>query len=194
MPQPHISEDQLDRYAVGALPPETLADVEEHLLICEPCRSELRQSDEFAALFRQAATLPEARSTRRWLPSWGWKVTAGSGVAVALAVLLVVNLRPGAAPDPIVVSLQSMRGPEAPARIQAGRPAVLVFDLDPQAGAQLEARVVHRDGTEKLRPRAESRDGRLSVAIGRLSQGLYWVRVFREGASDPIAEYGLEAQ
>jgi anti-sigma factor RsiW len=60
MQQPHISDDLLDLYAIGTLSTASVAELEEHLLVCEMCRERLRESDEFAGLFRQAATLPEA--------------------------------------------------------------------------------------------------------------------------------------
>jgi hypothetical protein len=110
------------------------------------------------------------------------------------AVLLFAARRDGTPLAPAIVSMQSMRGPEAPARIEAGRPAILIFDIETPAAAGYQARVVDRDGKDVLKPRMEVRDGRLAAVLGRLSGGSYWVRVYRVAGGDPVAEYGLEAR
>jgi len=194
MPRPHTEDDQLDRYGMGVLPPDAAAEVEEHLLACAGCRERLRQSDEFTALFREAAVLPEARR-RGWAGSWGWRAAGAAAAAAAMvAVLFVGTRRDGPPAAPAIVMLQALRGPEAPAEIQAGRPAILLFDIDAPARGTYEARIFDSNGEEVLKPRAEAREGRLSVAVESLSKGSYWVRVYRTGNADPITEYGLRAR
>jgi hypothetical protein len=194
MSRPHTEDDQLDRYAMGVLPTEAAAEIEEHLLACAACRERLRQSDEFTLLFREAATLPEARR-RLWTASWTWRAAAGAAAAATMvAVLFVATRRDGPALAPAIVTLEALRGPEAPAEIQAGRPAILVFDIDAPARGSYEARIFDRNGGEVLQPRTEVREGRLSVSVESLPAGSYWVRVYRTGNGDPITEYGLRAR
>jgi hypothetical protein len=196
MLRPHTDDDQLDCYAMGALPAETAAGVEEHLLECAGCRERLRQSDEFASLFRQTAALPEARPRRLRAGSWGWRVAGGAAAAAAMvAVLFVGTRRDGGSPAaPAIVTLEALRGPETSAEIPAGRPAILLFDIATPARGSYEARIFDRNGDEVLKPRADVRDGRLSVAVESLAKGSYWVRVYRTGNGDPVTEYGLRAR
>lgn len=191
--QQHISEDRLDLYALGKLPQDELPRVEEHLLACEGCRARVAQADEFAFLFREAAANPEARPRLRWLPVWRRRAMAGVAAAAAVAAVLVVTRREPSPLAPAIVSMQAMRGPEAPAEIDAGRPAILVFDIDAADGSY-EAQIVDTTGKEALRSATTSREGRLSVSAGRLSKGSYWVRVYRSGGGEPIVEYGLRVR
>jgi anti-sigma factor RsiW len=193
MPQAHINDDRLDLYAMGRLSAEALAEVEEHLLVCEACQFRLRQSDEFALLFRQAAAQPEARPKSRWAGIWRRPVGLAAAAAAMVAVLVVVTRREGSPVAPAIVSMQSLRGPEAPARVDAGRPAILVFDIETSAPGSYEARLVDRQGNEVRKARTAAQDGRLAVPLEGLPTGSYWVRVYRTGESDPIAEYGLQA-
>jgi hypothetical protein len=194
VPQEHINDEQLDLYAAGSIPAEDLPQVEEHLLLCESCRTRLSRADEFAALFRQAAALPGARARMRWLTSWRWRTAAGFAAAAVVTVMFVASRREQSAVLPAIVSMQSLRGPEAPARIEAGRAAILVFDIEAQRDGGYEARIVDPEGKEVLHPRTQLRDGHLAIAVERLSKGSYWVRVYRTGGRDAVAEYGLEAR
>lgn len=48
----HVTDDLLEGYALAALEEDTLAYVEEHLLVCEDCRVRLQTMEEFVADFR----------------------------------------------------------------------------------------------------------------------------------------------
>jgi hypothetical protein len=91
--------------------------------------------------------------------------------------------------------MQSLRGPDAPAEVNAGRSVLLVFDIDPAAEAnEYKARIVNPVGAEVLAAEVSSKDGRPAVLVDRLPPGSYWARVFRTGDREPIAEYGLRAR
>jgi hypothetical protein len=51
----HPSKDELERYSLGRVTPVDRAHVEEHLLICESCRSRLTELDAFTAAMRSAS-------------------------------------------------------------------------------------------------------------------------------------------
>jgi anti-sigma factor ChrR (cupin superfamily) len=51
----HISDDWLERYAMGTLHEAHVAKVEEHLLICHGCQDRLKATDEYIAAMRRAA-------------------------------------------------------------------------------------------------------------------------------------------
>lgn len=48
----HVVDDLLEAYALDTLAVESLAYVEEHLLVCEDCRSRLQAIDEFVTGFQ----------------------------------------------------------------------------------------------------------------------------------------------
>lgn len=197
MPAPHISDELLDQYALGTLPEERVAVVEEHLLSCEPCQSRLDASDEFAMLFRAASVQPDARPERSWRTFWNHRAASWTAAAAAMLAILLVVAGPFGKPPmaPATVLMQSLRGPEAPPHVAAGQPALLVFDIVPTAGVNdYEARIVNPLGVEILVAEVSFKDGRLAVLVDRLPRGSYWVRVFRTNNREPIAEYGLRAR
>src|SRR4051812_31558466 len=113
MREQHVNEDLLDQYVVGSMDAEPLPELEEHLLVCGTCQSRLKAADEFAHLFREASSLPEARATRPWWqgfrrPAAGW--TAAAVAAAALILFVAPRSEPAGAP--VAAYLQSFRGPE----------------------------------------------------------------------------------
>jgi anti-sigma factor RsiW len=58
----HVSEDDLDLYAMRTLPAAQSERLEEHLLICSECRDRLQTMDEYVAAMKSAAaTIRESR-------------------------------------------------------------------------------------------------------------------------------------
>ena len=51
----HISEDLLDRHALGKLPESEAAGLEKHVLICRECQDRLRLTEDFVEAVRMAA-------------------------------------------------------------------------------------------------------------------------------------------
>jgi hypothetical protein len=51
----HPGEDELERYAMETCPPARAEAIEEHLLLCEPCRARLAGIDSFLLSFRAVA-------------------------------------------------------------------------------------------------------------------------------------------
>jgi DNA-binding response OmpR family regulator len=160
-------------------------------------QSRLDASCAFAKPFRAAAVQPDARSRGSWRLHWNRPLVSWTGAAVAVlaSLLLVVGTIRKPPTAPAMVFLQSLRGPDAPAQVTAGRPALLVFDIVPPAGVNdYEARIVSPVGIEILAAPVFAKDGRLAVLVHRLPPGSYWVRVFRTGNREPIVEYGLRAR
>ena len=54
-PDPHVDADDLERYSLGHSEEAAAARIEEHLLICQPCRDRLTQVDEYVRAMREAA-------------------------------------------------------------------------------------------------------------------------------------------
>jgi anti-sigma factor RsiW len=51
----HISDDELERYAMGTLSESGCATVEEHLLACPQCQDRLESIERYVAAMRSAA-------------------------------------------------------------------------------------------------------------------------------------------
>ena len=197
MPNEHIEETLLDQYAMGTVPRASVAQVEEHILICSLCQSRLVAIDEFLTVFRSAA-LPADEPTPSWISVFRFRRWLWSGTAAAISLLLILvatgDLRKVSLP-PAIVLMQSLRGPEDGARMSASRPCLLVFDLDlPRNKADYEIEIVDAAGEQVIRKDAEVKNGRLAILVRRLAPGSYWVRVYRKQDSELRAEYSLQSE
>ncbi len=195
---PHIDEEVLDRYAIGTLSPELLAGVEEHLLFCQECQARLVQADEFVRLFRVAAQSDVRQRGWRWRTAWASPRRLLPAALAAAALVIVMAFWPSRThtPAPPVIIMQSLRGPEAHARIHARQPAVLVFDVAaPDGPASYSVEIVDAVGKRVLTAPPVARAGNLSIPVRSLARGSYWVRLYRQqGDADPLVEYGLIAE
>jgi anti-sigma factor RsiW len=54
----HIKEDELELYALDRLPGAKVSADEEHLLVCEECRSRLAQTDRYISELCEALRAP----------------------------------------------------------------------------------------------------------------------------------------
>jgi hypothetical protein len=198
MSTPHVSEELLDRYAMGTLAGEALIRVEEHLLSCSFCQNRLLDTDEFIDVFRKAAVERDARPVPLWTrlrPRWAGLAAVGAAAA-ALVIFTVAPSSPRPDVPPARVMMQAFRGPEAGARIVSGQSSILVFDVVvPAAPTGYEIEIVDTAGNQVLRLVPAVRDGRLTATLRKLARGSYWVRVYRtQDARELIAEYGLRAE
>jgi hypothetical protein len=199
MPATHIDENVLERYSMGTAPVESIPEIEEHLLSCSFCQKRLVEADEFLLNFRAAAEAVVVRQPSFWERLRGTPRLIWSGSAVAataLAVILITGEPRFTNPTPSVVLLQSLRGPEAPARMASGRPGLLVFDV-PVTPAQsgYEVEIVDTAGNRVLRGSGKVKDDRITFEIDKLSPASYWVRVYQKTPGDKlVAEYGLETK
>jgi anti-sigma-K factor RskA len=61
----HLDEEAAEKYSLGILSARKVAEIEEHLLICEPCRQAVAASDAYVAAMRKAAAeLRKAAKTK----------------------------------------------------------------------------------------------------------------------------------
>lgn len=64
--QQHLGDEAVERYSLGEMSEEELARCEEHLLICDPCRRLVAESDAYVAAMREAAAkMRESGAVRR---------------------------------------------------------------------------------------------------------------------------------
>lgn len=194
MSDKHIEESLLEQYAMDVLPEQLRAGLDEHLLGCQDCQSRLVQLDTFLNAFRPAVRQmrqqPVATRRIRLFPRLVWLAP----VAALTASLVFLVLRPGVpAVTPAFVQMRALRGPETAARLTAGQPAVLVFDIAGRdRGAKYEVEVVDPLGKTVWTVACESKEERLSVPVRKLEPGSYWVRVYRnQPERSLLEEYAL---
>jgi hypothetical protein len=191
----HTTDDLVERYSMGGLEGEALAEVEEHLLRCAPCRRRVQAADDFLATFRAAAAQPHARPVpgraRQWAVRKLYWATAAA--AAALLTFVVLPWRPASDPTPVVLEMQSLRGPELGVHVARGRELLLRFDVLPQsANSAYEMEIINADGSRFATREALVQDGRLTARTGKLPKGAYWIRIYsRELVRELRAEYRL---
>jgi hypothetical protein len=166
-PHPHLSEEELENYALGRLPEAQLPEFEEHLLLCERCQQRLDFEDDLAAAMRPVAGIedgapldalstppasPVHREWRRRLFPLRDQMTGRKWLAPALgaAFLLAFGVVIPAWKPPLVqtdalkaetVTLTTVRGGEGQgmAQAQANRPLDLSIQLQVEMPADVSA-------------------------------------------------------
>jgi hypothetical protein len=181
----HMQEDELERYSMRILAEDESAELEEHLLVCEPCRERLEATESFVHGIRAAARkLPEPRPGWFSIPRLAWLAPAA---AVLACVVLMV--RPGTQPiAPTAVTLQATRGAGPGAQAPAGTPLNLQPDLNglpPFEKYGLE--LVDQQGQAVWEGSVKA--GGTAIAPGQ-SAGSWFVRVYSPDRK-LLREYGL---
>ena len=188
----HPNEEILEEYVFHRLPDALTAQVEEHLLLCESCRSTVAGTDSFVAAMKIAAKQPA--HCRGFLPSLANRTQLAS--LGALVVLALVAIWPHA-PEPsapVPVSLSSLRGssPLAPAPI--GKPLRLSIDQpDLVPTEEYRIQVVDAAGAMFWKGPVSDIDGKLVTTLSQpLGKGVYWVRLYGAN-SELLREFGMSA-
>jgi hypothetical protein len=180
----HLDDFALEQYSMGDLPESETGVFEEHLLVCEPCRLRLQQTDEYIASMRGAGV--EFRSRQRLAPvegqrrRWTWLrlVPAVGAVAALVAVIGWWSGSPDMAGPPFAISLEATRG----AANSAWAPADtgLLELVDDKGAAQWQGTVTAHDA------RAEAR-------IPQTKAGTYFIRVYSL-SGELLREFGLRTR
>jgi hypothetical protein len=193
-------DDRIERYSMGTLPEEEVAELEEHLLVCEACQSRLRQTEAFAGGMRRAALRlirePPARERGNRLfpklfpslvPSSMVPALTCAAILLGLALAVLIWIRPTPAPA-FAVKLEAMRGAEPGSKAPAGRPLDVQPDLSGlPAERTYRLDLVDRDG------RGIWQGATASATIPALRPGMYFMRVY-SGGGELLREYGLEVE
>ena len=205
----HPDEDQWERYALGMLPEDQIAEMEEHLLVCPDCQDRLAEADAYIYAVREAVRnlqrkppsgwrLVRAR-LERWMevPVVSWGVAAAAVLVLLLLVPRLVLPPRGDVSAALTVMLHAARssGEDLFARAPAGRALWLQWDprgLPPESCCQVE--VVDAEGRlvaeRRLNHPAES-----GLLLHSLRPGAYWVRLYvREPDKELVREFGLRVR
>ena len=188
---------------MGKLAEPELAEVEEHLLICQQCRETLERIDAFIASLRAAAATLAAEKPPVWVRmrasltrGWGMpRLAVVGGLAAALVALLYL---PGRSPQPYTeLTLRSYRGAPAtaPNTIPSGARLRLRIDLSELPSyPNYRLTIVDSAGDPIWEAAARPENGILLAPVNRkLPSGQYFVRLYPDTpGSGLLREFALE--
>lgn len=197
----HISEELLERYTLLQLSEEKLAPVEEHLLVCERCRENLTEVENFVGGMKMAArqVLHGQKQVRhvQVVPKRPrqWTLPFASGMLISTLLIFVYVGRPHAVLQ-TEVALTASRGASDStiARVPAGSSLVLkaaAHDINP--GSKLRLELANSEGRVVWQGETEAQAGLITARLNHaFDRGQYWFRVY---ASDRLVEeYGLQVE
>ncbi len=183
----HISEDRLEEYAFARLGEPEIAEIEEHLLVCEGCQESLARVDQFISLMKNGTAAPVPIRTRSHLKRF---VIAGS-IAAAIAAAFLIASPFGAAPAESV-DLVALRGVEM-ARVHAGNSAEFRIDAADLEDGTYRIELVDGSGHPIWSGPVQASARHIRVAEPKpLSSGQYWVRLY-SSQQTLLREFGLQA-
>jgi hypothetical protein len=207
MTQLHTSEDRLELYALDRLSGTEIIQVEEHLIVCEPCRARLEQNAAFAFavrdVLRQHSPLPLEAAVSPWQrvlskPWFGVNVWNPRFAIGALACLvLVVSLSWLG----IHSGTDSKLTPVASLQLIALRgdmqsiPATKALDLTltdaPAEGAPFRIELVDSGGSAQWSGTPQTDAKGLKARIDKsFAAGTYFARLY-DASGKLIHEYGF---
>lgn len=186
----HVAEENLERYAMHTMAEDESVQVEEHLLLCDPCRQQLEEMEAFIRSMRSAAQ--EYREEKSSVGTWfGMNPRVLSACAACLVVAVVavagfsMRSTPGAAPMAIV--LEANRAAVAKTA-EPGTPLVLRPEMNGlPAFARYEVEMVDAGGAGVWKGSVD-RGG--EVRVPGQKAGTYFFRI--SSAGKLLREYGLQ--
>jgi hypothetical protein len=187
----HITEEDLERYSMHAMTEEESGRVEEHLLTCTPCQTQLDETEVFIGAMRNAARQYREQESRpkTWL---GLHPRALAACAACLAILFVAiavrSSRKTAGTHPMAVLLESNRA--AVATVAApGTPVVLRPEMNGLPTFDRYGLEVVNAAGENVWKGNVRWEGQ--VSLPGLKAGVYYVRILAP-TGQPLREYGLQ--
>jgi hypothetical protein len=190
----HIKAEDLESYSMSALPEESVARVEMHLLICDACRKQLLEVEEYITALKGAAggLPPQEEAAKRWRWSFPRLIPAFAALAIlAIAAVKLPLVHRGAEP-PFAVNLQTMRGPANQATAPSRRLLLLQLDLTGLAASpSYRIEMVDQSGNRVWRGAFDTHGASGSVSVPAQKRGSYFVRVALPSGEN-LREYELQ--
>ena len=190
----HISEEQLELYALSRLPETEVPRLEEHLLMCESCRTLVDEYEAFALGMRAELSkpLPEPlwNTWFEWLRRPQFALAAGFA-AVLLAVVVVSSTRNSGLAPVAAIQLTAMRGEMMV--VSPAREYDLTLENVPAEGGPFQVKLVDSTGKQLWAGSVDaSPTGQALVKVQKnLSTGAYFVRLDNQ-TGQTLHEYGLK--
>jgi hypothetical protein len=194
----HMDEEEIERYSMGTVREEELARLEEHLFLCESCRTRVTASDTYVATMQQASLRMRQEAQKpasgrfffyRLMPA------LAASILVAAVVWFGLGLRGHGSDIPaFAVNLVAARGVGIEGAAPAGRPLVLQLELTglPEStGYRVD--VVNRFGKVVWTGNASVQNAHAAVTAPGVSSGLYFIRLYSL-SGELVREYGLKIE
>jgi hypothetical protein len=198
-PASHPDEETLELYALGRLPESQADPIEEHLLICGPCQNALKELDDYVTAMKGAL---QERETAKLVPKPSVfdifrqsKALPAAAVGVAaLGLAVVVVNQAGKQPEPVELTLRSVRGGgPAMAEAPAGAPLRLRLQSEQlKIDPSYRVKLVDAKGGEVWTGAPPAEGDALKVEKP-LEAGMYWVRLY-DASGAQVQEYGLQVK
>ena len=187
----HPDPEELEKYVRRETSEEETARVEEHLLLCEPCREELANLESFVKAMRAAATESRKRDQKKEGYWWSFPRWAPALAALALLVgaAMVVPRFTGNSQPPLAISLAATRSAAMNAIVPAGRALNLTPDLTGLAADTFyRLEIVDENGKPTWQGRYTA--GQDAVRVPPQRAGTHFVRIY-SSSGVLLREYGL---
>jgi hypothetical protein len=182
-----MEDDEFEKYSMREMPETKIASFEEHLLICEHCRTRLEESEAYVLAMCRAGT--RIRSSSQTGSVWSWAYATAAAAIMVLAAISLIR-------DPQNIKLQetrlyAMRGAAVGAKVSAGRPLLLIPDLTGlPAFPSYRLQLVDASGTTVSSGEVKAPDP--AIRVEGVRSGIYFVRL-SSPAGELLREYGLES-
>jgi len=177
-----------------------MEEIEDHLLVCEPCRARLYKAEEWVALMKSAVPLgPIRRKPAPWRLTFGQlfarPMLAAGFAAVAVVLLTGTILMRDSFDREERIQLHSTRGASEQAISQASARSRLVLKLDTNGlTGPMDVQIVDSGGAP-VWSRAIAGPNPEMKLDSKLDPGLYWVRInSAEGDRHTLREFGLNVR
>lgn len=197
----HANDDSLEKYSMGSLADPDLTKLEEHLLVCTPCRSRLEEVDEYVAAMRAAASQLESedesrRDLRERLSAFFTfrKLAWGMALAAALLIGAALRLSFSRSPEtqPFALALESSRGVEG-RHVPAGQSLQLALDISGlTVSSDYRVEIVNERGQRISDSRVVPHEGKVATSAPKgFRRGAYFIRLYSP-QNELLREYGLQ--
>jgi hypothetical protein len=193
----HGTEERLELYVLGRLPESEIIEIEEHLILCEPCRDRVEEIGAFAPAMRGALLQiePGKQQTTDWFSWLRLPRFAAAGAFAAVVLTFGVYWMAGnnRVPPMASLTLTAMRGETVP-EIGSSRELDLTITDAPAGAGQFVLQLVDASGESVWSGPAPASGPALLVKVRkRLSPGAYIVRLNK--ASGQLAhEYAFRVK
>jgi uncharacterized CHY-type Zn-finger protein len=199
----HLDEESLELYAFGRLAEERAELLEEHLLICEECRTRLDTTERYMKAMARGSLKVQKEPLNPGLLShvsgwFRWPAMVWAPAAAALCVILAVsalNMRRGEPIlPPVAVSLTAFRA-EAEV-VQAHHPLILHLETRGLLLNSPTVQVTLVDANGKKLEESTAAFGPFVDFQTRrpLQPGVYYARILKPGSVDSAREFALDVR
>jgi hypothetical protein len=187
-PAKHRSEDELELYVRGQLAPDQVDAMEDHLLVCESCRTALDEAVAYHRAMREGLAHVEEFRPRGWLQ---WARIPSFALAAAVLVILAgagwFVMRPATPRVPLaVIELVALRG-DMPVIERARETELRLKDI-----ADFNGDVEVVDANGGLVWKGTVTPGGVLRVNKTLEEGAYFVRAYQ--GSKLVHEYGFRVR